>query len=1153
MIDNNCVPYIKLFTNQGYLKFLIDTGANKNCISPKLVKNENNCKQISSVVVRNIRGIHELNKYVEFNPFPSVPHSKNFIFYVFEFSEFFDGMIGYETLQNLRANICSTTNTLILGDKVIQMFKKGPDVINLNAHETRTLQISLNAKNGDFLIEKDINVQPDVHILDGLYSVENRKATVLISNYSENPVTANIPELSIEINNFETVTEMNPEANIRKDLFEQIRANHLNTEEKKALMQVIVKFQNCFYLETDALTFANDVKHSINTDDEIPVHAKSYRYPFCHREEVQRQVLKMLEQGIIRHSNSPWSSPIWVVPKKLDASGQQKWRLVVDYRKLNEKTIDDRYPMPNITEILDKLGKCQYFSTLDLASGFHQIEVDPKDIQKTAFRVEQGHYEYVRMPFGLKNAPATFQRVMDNVLRELIGKVCLVYMDDIIIFSTSLQEHMVNLSKVFQALSNYNLKIQLDKSEFLKKEVAFLGHIVTPNGVKPNPDKIEAIKKWPLPRNEKELRGFLGTLGYYRRFVKDFAKIVKPLTVPLQKDKKIEHTEEFVETFEKCKSLLTSSHILQYPDFSQPFNLTTDASDFAIGAVLSQGSVGKDRPVAYASRTLTKSEQNYSTIEKELLAIVWACKYFRPYLFGQKFTLYTDHKPLTYVISLKNPNGRLIRWRLTLEEFSYEIKYREGRQNVVADGLSRINYEMNANSIDSGATSHETTLDSSTETDTVHSANTDDSNFIPMTEVPINHFSNQIILHLGDSDSVETEEVFPKVFRHKITRVAYTVATVLNIFKDRMDYKRMNCMMCPESVTNTVQTVYRNYFSRNRSLKVRISQKMLEDVRSLEDQNDLISTTHNRAHRGADENHAVLSESYFFPGMKKKIQQFISLCESCKKAKYDRKPYKIKYAESPLPRKPFDIVHIDVLISGPNRFLSAVDKLSRYGILIPMKSRSIIDVRSALTTLISTYGSPKLIVSDNEPALKSVEVRGLMATLGIEMYFTPSDASEVNGIVERFHSTVAEILRSNKYKFPGLTEKELFEISVSLYNSTIHSATKSKPIEIFYGIREGEERPLNLELLIQNRDKIFDDVLLELQTKQRKDLEYHNKDREQEPTLETDQKVYLKVQGLKSKTKDKFKPVQVETNNEKTFIDSSNRKLHKMNVKRIPD
>jgi hypothetical protein len=398
----------------------------------------------------------------------------------------------------------------------------------------------------------------------------------------------------------------------------------------------------------------------------------------------------MLENGIIRPSQSPWSSPIWIVPKKMDASGKTKWRIVVDYRKINEKTVDDRYPLPNINNILDKLGKCQYFTTLDLASGFHQIEMDPESIPKTAFNVENGHYEYVRMPFGLKNAPATFQRVMDNVLKELQGKVCFVYMDDIIIFSTSLQEHTSNLRLVFEKLRKCRFKIQLDKSEFLRKEVEFLGHVITPDGIKPNPKKIEAIKKFPIPKTVKDIKSFLGLLGYYRRFIKNFAKITKPFTKCVKKDEKILHTTEFCRAFEYCKNILSNEPILQYPDFSKPFILTTDASQFAIGAILSQGEIGKDLPIAYASRTLNTAECNYSTIEKELLAIVWSTKYFRPYLFGNKFTIVTDHKPLQWLFNLKEPSSRLVRWRLKLEEFNYNIVYKKGKQNTNADALSRI-------------------------------------------------------------------------------------------------------------------------------------------------------------------------------------------------------------------------------------------------------------------------------------------------------------------------------------------------------------------------------------------------------------------------------------------------------------------------------
>lgn len=280
------------------------------------------------------------------------------------------------------------------------------------------------------------------------------------------------------------------------------------------------------------------------------------------------------------------------------------------------------------------------------------------------------------MPFGLKNAPSTFQRVMDNVLGELQGSNCVCYMDDIIMYSTSLQEHIENLEQVFSKLKKANLKIQLDKSEFLHREVAFLGHVITPEGVKSNPEKVKAIQSFPIPKTEKQIKSFLGLLGYYRKFIRNFSEITKPLTECLRKDRKIRLDERYIKCFEYCKQLLCKEPILQYPDFNKQFLVTTDASNVAIGGILSQGTIGSDLPICYASRTLTKTEGNYSTIEKELLAIVWTIKYFRPYLFGRKFTIITDHKPLTWLFSLKEPNSKLIRWRLKLEEYDYNIVYK---------------------------------------------------------------------------------------------------------------------------------------------------------------------------------------------------------------------------------------------------------------------------------------------------------------------------------------------------------------------------------------------------------------------------------------------------------------------------------------------
>lgn len=488
--------------------------------------------------------------------------------------------------------------------------------------------------------------------------------------------------------NISTTTITNYEN--RADLILQsLRTNHLNSEEKDSLVSLILKHGDRFHLPFDHLGYTNATTHSIPTINEVPIHTKQYRFPPVHKEEINKQVDSLLKDNLIEYSTSPYNSPLWIVPKKPDAMGNKRWRMVIDYRALNEKTIGDAYPLPNITDILDQLGSAKYFSVLDLASGFHQIPMEPKDAPKTAFSTPYGHYQFKRMPFGLKNAPATFQRLMDNVLSGLQGNELFVYMDDIVIYARSLQEHSVKFDRLMSRLRAANLKLQPDKCEFLRKEVAYLGHVIGSDGVKPDPAKVKAVTNFPQPRNAKNIKQFLGLVGYYRRFIPSFSKLAKPLTDLLKKDKPFVWEIAQADAFDALRRSLCTEPILQYPDFTQPFILTTDASGYAIGGVLSQGKIGKDLPIAYVSRILNKPEQNYSTIEKECLAIVYCTNHFRPYLYGRKFTIVTDHKPLVWLHSIKDPSSRLWKWRTKLAEYDYDIQYKKGSLNHNADALSR--------------------------------------------------------------------------------------------------------------------------------------------------------------------------------------------------------------------------------------------------------------------------------------------------------------------------------------------------------------------------------------------------------------------------------------------------------------------------------
>ena len=335
--------------------------------------------------------------------------------------------------------------------------------------------------------------------------------------------------------------------------------------------------------------------------------------------------------------------------------------MVIDFRALNAKTAEDAYPLPNITEILDNLGKAKYFSVFDLANGFYQILMNPADGPKTAFSTDRGHYEYLKLPFCLKGALDTFHRLMDRVLTGLQGTELFVYPDDIVIFAASIEEYTDRVRRIFTRLSAAGRRLQPEKCAFLSTKVKYLGHIISEDGVRPDPSKIEAVQQFPVPRSPRNIREFLGLVGYYRKFIYEFARQTKPLPDLLKQGREFHWGSEQQRSFDDMKDALTHAPILQFPNFEQPFVLTTNASDYAIGAVLSQGKLGHDLPVTYAYKLLTKAESNYSATEREFLAVVEYVRHFRHYLYGQNFMVVTDQQALRWLHSVKDPSSRLMR------------------------------------------------------------------------------------------------------------------------------------------------------------------------------------------------------------------------------------------------------------------------------------------------------------------------------------------------------------------------------------------------------------------------------------------------------------------------------------------------------------
>ncbi|XP_063390383.1 uncharacterized protein LOC134676003 [Cydia fagiglandana] len=428
------------------------------------------------------------------------------------------------------------------------------------------------------------------------------------------------------------------------------------------------------------------VEHHIDTGDHAPISVPPYRLTPAKKEIMKAEIEKMLREGIIEECESAWTSPAVLVPKKNNTV-----RFCADYRKLNSVTKTDNYPLPLIDELLQSTGRHCYISTIDLRSGYWQVSVNPADRDKTSVITPFGTYRFVRMPFGLKNAPATFQRLMDKFKSgaSLQNTTVLAYLDDLLVISDSFEKHLQDLQLVFDRLRQFGLRANREKCVFACKEVKYLGHLITPDGIKPDNGKIEAILAMKEPTNLKHLRTFLQTCAWFRKFVPNFSAVAQPLTKLTKKNEPWKWQDEQQQAFTELKTRLTSAPILVQADYSKQFILRTDSSNYALGACLMQGEGHDERPIEYASRLLTPAERRYSTTERECLAVIWAVEKYRPYIDGHTVLVKTDHQPLKWLLTHKSPSGRLIRWALKLQGFDIKYEYTPGKANVIADTLSR--------------------------------------------------------------------------------------------------------------------------------------------------------------------------------------------------------------------------------------------------------------------------------------------------------------------------------------------------------------------------------------------------------------------------------------------------------------------------------
>lgn len=475
-----------------------------------------------------------------------------------------------------------------------------------------------------------------------------------------------------------------------QQLLEALHLNQGDLSEQQflELQSALLEACDVFAMDSSELGHTSLVQHSIDTGDHPPIKQHPYRTPMIRREQMAKMIDDMQKQGIIQPSSSPWASPVVLVPKKDGTT-----RFCVDYRRLNAVSRKDVYPLPRIEDILSTLGEAKYFTTLDLASGYWQIELEQSSRPKTAFATHQGLFEFTRMPFGLCNAPATFQWLMQVILAGLEWKCCFVYLDDILVASRTFEEHLSHLQEVFRRLREAGLRLKPKKCAILREEVAYLGHTISQEGIKPDPAKVHKVRTFPVPTDVTTLRQFLGLASYYRKFIQGFAEVASPLHELTKKGSSFCWTSACEEAFQTLKDLLCDAPVLAYPRFGTgaTFVLETDASIRGLGAVLAQPQPdGTIHPIAYASRSLQPAEKNYGISELETLGLVWAVKYFRPYILGYPCTVFTDHAACSSLLGSQRPSGKLARWAMAIQEMDLTIKHRSGKKNGNADALSRV-------------------------------------------------------------------------------------------------------------------------------------------------------------------------------------------------------------------------------------------------------------------------------------------------------------------------------------------------------------------------------------------------------------------------------------------------------------------------------
>ena len=780
----------------------------------------------------------------------------------------------------------------------------------------------------------------------------------------------------------------------------------LSTPQRHRAEKILAEHQAAFNLLGEPLGCTSLVEHKIDVTCDHPVREKLRFTPYHARESVEGELESLIKQGQIQPSSSPWNSPIVLVRRK-----NGKPRLCIDYRGLNKVTSPTWFPLPLIEDILYTSSSARVFSTLDLRSGYHQIGMDPDSVEKTAFSTHLGQFVYKRMPFGLAGAPATFQRLMTQVFAGLLGKGVQVFLDDICVASDSVEEHLAAVENVLKRLVGANLQASPEKTYLFQNEVTLLGHRVGGGTVRPVEEKMAVIKAYPQPRTKKEVQSFLGLASYYRKFIRGFAEIARPLIKLTLNDAKFEWTSAQTDAFNELRKRLTEDPILRAPDFEKPWIVYSDASDTSVGAVLSQEHGKHHLPVTYFSRVLRGAELRYNTVEKEALAIVEALKKFKPLIYGQQVTVFTDNQALRWLFAnASDKSHRIARWGLVCQTYNAEVRYVPGHKNAVADSLSRIEKLELYNTMESG-TDFE-----------IDELAVQFINVILDTDVRIvGHIDSEEAgaTSLEDIEEDEGPQWCPEeMVRSQARDELYGPLVLYLKSQEEADWELVDGRLRKEATS---------YFLDNGLLYKR-HQWGGAELRGEEELLVIPAAMRNRAlrltHSSITAGHGAVPRTlfrtrrlFYWHGMHRDIKKFCQSCLLCARMKGRRHPV-VPIGRFPIPEEPFASLAMDLIgplqvtEAGNKYILNVVCFLTRYAVVAPLKSKHAEDVAQALRDhVIGHYGPPKMILSDNGREFRNEVVQRLATRMGVRLANTTIYHPSSNGLVERSNAQVQMILR----------------------------------------------------------------------------------------------------------------------------------------------